>query len=62
MMLYLPTRFWTNTNKNNMCGDDLIGEVLEKKGYVHFASSKINGIYLEGGLYSENNFSYCARL
>ncbi len=29
-----------------ICGDDLIGEVLEKKGYVHFASTRNNGIYL----------------
>lgn len=29
-----------------VCGSDLIGRVLEEKGYVHFASSRNNGIYL----------------
>lgn len=33
-----------------ICGDDLIGKVLEEKGYVHFSSSRNNGIYLAKAL------------
>ena len=29
-----------------ICGNDLVDEVLEEKGYVHFASTRNNGIYL----------------
>jgi len=30
-----------------VCGDDLLSKVLKEKGYVHFAASSINGIYVK---------------
>ena len=41
-----------------ICGDDLMGKILEGKGYVHFAASAINGIYVKKELVAS---IYCDR-